>query len=213
MNAQRSAVTLDYEIRFGRNAGAVICGVDEVGRGPIAGPVVAAAVVLPPKDLPESVASRINDSKKLSMKQRESLFDPITDLCRCSVAEASVAEITELNILNASLLAMRRAVEGLPETPHMALIDGNRSPKLGCKTQIIIGGDGKSLSIAAASIIAKVVRDRLMRRLSEEYPGYGWDKNAGYPTAEHLDAIKRIGITAWHRPSFAPVAQMIAAAA
>jgi ribonuclease HII len=200
---------LNFEIAHGRNAGKIICGVDEVGRGPLAGPVVAAAVVIPMAGLPECLAAKINDSKKLSEKSREEIFPAITELCACSIAEASVREIDEMNILNASLLAMRRAVEGLSSKPDTALIDGNRSPTLCCPAFPIIRGDGKSLSIAAASIIAKVTRDRMMKKLAEEYPGYGWERNAGYGTAAHMEALRILGATRWHRESFAPVSKLI----
>jgi len=198
---------LEYEKQHGHFEGKVVCGVDEVGRGPLAGPVMAAAVILP-REIPKVIASQIHDSKKISAKQREALFPLLTELCRYSIAEASVEEITELNILHASLLAMRRAVEGLNSKIDMALIDGNRLPKLVCKAVAIVGGDNISLSIAAASIIAKVTRDRLMAKLATEHPGYGWERNAGYGTPEHLEALKRLGTTHWHRGSFAPISQL-----
>lgn len=197
---------LSYEKLHGLDDGKIICGIDEVGRGPLAGPVVAAALILPQIGLPPALEARIRDSKKLSEKQREILFPALTDLCRYAVAEASVAEIDTLNILQASLLAMQRAVETLGITPDHALVDGNHVPKLCCPTQPIIGGDSKSLSIAAASIVAKVTRDRFMKKLAIEHPGYGWEKNAGYGTAQHLAALRQLGPTAWHRTSFSPVA-------
>jgi len=197
---------LRYERLHGCATGRIVCGVDEVGRGPLAGPVIAAAAILPAVGLPESVAIRIQDSKKLSEKQREALFPDLTALCVHAVAEASVAEIAQLNILHASMLAMRRAVAGLSVTPHHALIDGNRIPPLDCPATPIVKGDDKSLSIAVASIIAKVTRDRLMQRLAIEFPHYGWEHNAGYGTAEHLAALRQHGVTPWHRETFAPVA-------
>ncbi|MBV8060661.1 MAG: ribonuclease HII [Alphaproteobacteria bacterium] len=201
---------LTYEKQHGLDAGKMICGVDEVGRGPLAGPVVAAAVILP-ATLPDILIHGIQDSKKLSTAQREALFDPILQHCRTSIAEASPAEIDELNILWASMLAMRRAVQGLGVKPDHALIDGNRCPKeLPCPATPVVKGDAKSLSIAAASIIAKVHRDRLMTALAERHPGYGWERNAGYPTPEHLTALGKLGVTEWHRGSFAPVAQLLA---
>jgi ribonuclease HII len=203
---------LTYEIRHGYHDGKMICGVDEVGRGPLAGPVVAAAVILP-RDLPEDIMAHIGDSKKLSAAQRERLFDPLRELCLTSVAEASVEEIDAINILQASLLAMRRAVEGLKTNIDMALIDGNRRPKLDCPAEAIVKGDGKSPSIAAASIIAKVTRDRLMTRLAEQHHGYGWERNFGYGTPEHMAAMQLLGVTAWHRTSFAPVREAATSAA
>lgn len=197
-----------YELKHGIKDGKIVCGVDEVGRGPLAGPVVAAAVILP-ADFSESLCKKINDSKKLSEIQREHLFDPIMALCRTSIAEASVQEIDDINILQASLLAMRRAVEGLAIKIDMALIDGNQRPNLSCPMETIVKGDGKSLSIAAASIIAKVTRDRLMTKLAKDFPAYGWDRNAGYGTAEHLNALRNAGTTIWHRTSFAPVRELI----
>ncbi|MGB9151977.1 MAG: ribonuclease HII [Alphaproteobacteria bacterium] len=193
-----------HEIRFGRDAGKIICGVDEVGRGPLAGPVVAAAVILPP-DFPESIRAQIRDSKKMSAKARENIYEPLKQNCRYAIAEASVAEIDDLNILWASMLAMQRAVIGLCTMIDTALIDGNRSPQLDCAAFPIVKGDDKSLSIAAASIIAKVHRDRLMQKLAETFPAYGWDRNAGYGTSEHLAALTQFGVTAWHRATFAPV--------
>lgn len=201
---------LSFEIAAGWEAGKIVCGVDEVGRGPLAGPVTAAAVIVPQGGLPPDIAGRVRDSKVLSDKQREDLYPVLTTRCRYAVAEASVAEIDALNILQASLLAMRRAVMGLGLVPDMALIDGNHCPALPCTAQAIVKGDGKSLSIAAAAIIAKVTRDRLMRKLAEDYPAYGWDRNAGYPTAEHLRGLDTHGLTPWHRASFGPVARRLA---
>ena len=187
-------------------AGGRVAGVDEAGRGPLAGPVVAAAVVFP-AGVPRALAVLMDDSKKLSATRRGLAY---AALLACPDAEigvgaASVAEITRLNILGASLLAMRRAVLRLPVPPDLALIDGNRPPPLPCPTQCVIGGDGKSLSIAAASIVAKVIRDRAMARLAIRYPEYGWDANAGYPTAAHRAVLARLGPTPHHRPGFGPV--------
>ncbi len=198
---------LSFELHHGRHLSRVICGVDEVGRGPLAGPVVAAAAIIPPEGLPEELAIHINDSKKLSDKQRERLFPDLVRLCPHAVAEASVQEIDCINILHASLLAMTRAVRLLNPDPDHALIDGNKLPKdLPCPASTIVKGDGKSLSIAVASIIAKVTRDRMMKELALAHPHYGWEKNAGYGTALHLAALETHGITSWHRLSFAPVA-------
>ena len=182
--------------------GGSVAGVDEVGRGPLAGPVTAAAVILDPACIPEG----LNDSKKLSAKKREALFDLIQDVAQVSLGWASVEEIDEINIRNASLLAMVRAVEGLAQVPTHALIDGNVIPKgLTCPATALVKGDGRSVSIAAASIIAKVTRDRLMVALAQQHPGYGWEKNAGYPSKAHIQALQDIGVTPHHRHSFKPV--------
>jgi ribonuclease HII len=179
-----------------------VAGVDEVGRGPLTGPVVAAVVVLDPDNIPAGLA----DSKTLSKKRREALYPLILATADVSVAEASVAEIDQINILQASMLAMRRALGGLTATPGFALIDGNRLPDdLPCKAEAIVKGDSRCLSIAAASIIAKVTRDRLMTALAQEFPGYGWENNAGYGTRQHLEALQRLGVTPHHRVSFKPV--------
>jgi ribonuclease HII len=190
-----------------RGAGAV-AGVDEVGRGPLAGPVVAAAVVLDP-DRPPLGA---NDSKKLSARARETLFDTIMrDARAVALGFGSVEEIARLNIRAASLLAMRRAIEALALPPDMALIDGNAlPPDLPCPARAIVKGDSLSLSIAAASIVAKVTRDRLMARLHVRYPAYGFDRHAGYGTAAHLKALAEHGATESHRRDFAPVAAVLA---
>ncbi|WP_050524862.1 ribonuclease HII [Pseudorhodobacter wandonensis] len=186
-----------------RNRGAMcIAGVDEVGRGPLAGPVTAAAVRL----LPGQVPPGLNDSKALTARRREALFGAIMEMCEVSIAHASVEEIDTLNILRASHLAMERALRGLPTPPDFALIDGNLLPRdLPCKAEAIIKGDALSLSIAAASIVAKVTRDRIMVDLAQQHPGYGWEKNAGYPTKEHQLALLNLGVTAHHRRSFKPV--------
>lgn len=179
-----------------------VAGVDEVGRGPLAGPVTAAAVILDPSRLPAG----LDDSKRLSAARRAALAEELRACAIVSVAHASVAEIDRLNILHAALLAMRRAVEGLPRTPAHVLVDGNRTPPdLPCPATPLVKGDARSLSIAAASIIAKVARDALMAELARQHPGYGWERNAGYPTPAHLDALKRLGVTPHHRRSFAPV--------
>lgn len=186
-----------YELATGF---ARVAGVDEVGRGPLAGPVTAAAVILNPADIPTG----LNDSKKLSAARREVLFDQIMSRATVCVAHASVAEIDDLNILRASHLAMERAVAGLAIAPEYLLIDGNLIPR-GLTGRAIVKGDAKSLSIAAASIVAKVTRDRLMCDLDVQFPGYGWAQNMGYPTKHHLAALLNLGITPWHRRSFKPV--------
>lgn len=179
-----------------------VAGVDEVGRGPFAGPVTAAAVILDPDNIPPGLA----DSKKLSAAQRARLFDIIKASSATAVAHASVAEIDRLNILNASLLAMRRALARLSPAPGLALIDGNRLPeRLPYPSQAIVKGDQRVASIAAASIIAKVCRDRLMQDLARQFPGYGWEKNAGYGTKQHIAALKSLGVTPHHRRSFKPI--------
>ena len=180
----------------------IIAGVDEVGRGPLCGPVTAAAVRLFVGRIPAG----LNDSKKLSLAMRERLFDDLAEMAQVSVAHATVAEIDEINILRASHLAMMRAVAGLPEVPDYLLIDGNQLPRgLTLPAQAVVKGDAKSLSIAAASIVAKVTRDRIMVDLAQQYPGYGWEKNAGYPTKAHLAALLNLGVTPVHRRSFKPV--------
>ena len=181
------------------------CGVDEAGRGPLAGPVVAAAVILDPIHPIEGLA----DSKKLSAKRRMALAAEIrAKALSWAVAEASVEEIDRINILQASLLAMRRAVGALTLRPERALIDGNRCPRLDCPGEAIVGGDGKIASIAAASILAKTVRDAGMLVLHAIYPVYGFDRNMGYPTAFHLQALREHGPCPVHRRSYTPVAQL-----
>lgn len=188
-------------------AGGRVAGVDEVGRGPLAGPVLAAAVVFT-QGVPPGLAVLLDDSKKLSARQRDAAFAALRSAAGIEIglAAASVREIGRLNILHAAMLAMRRAVERLPARPDLALVDGNRAPPLNCRVHCVVGGDGVSLSIAAASIIAKVVRDRLMTRLDARHPGYGWAANAGYPTATHRAALQRLGPTPHHRFGFAGVA-------
>ena len=182
-----------------------VAGIDEAGRGPLAGPVIAAAVVLDMTALPRKVARRINDSKQLQPEERATLFDLLRPYAAVGIAGASVSEIDSINILQATLLAMRRAVVRLPIRPAVALVDGNQAPELPCPARLIIDGDELSLSIAAASIFAKVTRDRLMAALSRRHPGYGWDHNAGYGTDEHRQALVRLGLTPHHRRSFRPV--------
>ncbi len=183
-----------------------VCGIDEAGRGPWAGPVVAAAVVLAPNSIPHG----LNDSKKLTAKRREALFDQIRETAQVGVGITDVAEIDQINILQATYLAMRRAISDLPVTPAHALIDGNRlPPDLPCPAEAIVKGDSRSLSIAAASIIAKVTRDRIMVALSQQFPGYGWERNAGYGVKAHSDALKRLGVTPHHRVSFKPIHKIL----
>lgn len=183
-----------------------VAGVDEVGRGPLCGPIVAAAVWLDPAQIPTG----LNDSKKLGAARREALFAHLMATADVAIGAASVAEIDRLNILRASHLAMLRAVSGLRQRPDHLLIDGNMLPQdLTIGAETIVKGDARSVSIAAASIIAKVWRDRIMVDLAQQYPGYGWERNAGYPTAEHLAALRNLGPTPHHRRSFGPVHKML----
>lgn len=176
-----------------------VCGVDEAGRGPLAGPVCAAAVILPEGVIIDGV----NDSKKLSEKKRESLFDVIRELALSySIAYATVDEIEEINILNATMLAMRRAIDGLEIKADYAMIDGNKIPPIDIDAECIVKGDAKSMSIACASILAKVSRDRLLYKYAEEYPMYGFDKHKGYGTKVHREAILKYGPCPYHRKSF-----------
>jgi ribonuclease HII len=194
----------DYSLEgAAQAAGArIIAGVDEVGRGPLAGPVTAAAVVLDAANIPEG----LNDSKKLSAARRQVLYDAIAASAEVCIAHASVEEIEELNILRASHLAMERAVAGLPRQPDLALIDGNMIPRnLAIPAQAIIRGDALSVSISAASIMAKICRDYVMRDLAQHYPGYGWETNAGYPSRSHKEALRNLGVTPHHRRLFKPV--------
>jgi ribonuclease HII len=179
-----------------------VAGVDEVGRGPLAGPVTAAAVILDSQSIPQG----LNDSKKLTARRRAEIADDIWLMAQVAVAHASVAEIDELNILRASHLAMQRAIDELPQRPDHVLIDGNMIPRgLKISAQTIVKGDARSLSIAAASIVAKVARDRIMCALAADFPGYGWDSNAGYPSKAHKMALQSLGVTPHHRRSFKPV--------
>ncbi|WP_439651438.1 ribonuclease HII [Pacificimonas pallii] len=186
-----------------------VCGVDEAGRGPLAGPVVAAAVILNPDAIPPGLA----DSKMLTAGKRESLFDKLMETAEVGIGEASVAEIDDINILWATMLAMERAVTALPRVPAMVLIDGNRTPRWNRPSRTLVKGDARCLSIAAASIIAKVTRDRQMQILAAAHPLYGWCSNQGYGTPQHKAALARHGATEHHRRSFAPVRMALDAAA
>ena len=187
-----------------------ICGVDEAGRGPLAGPVVAAAVILDQTRIPPG----LNDSKQLSEARREALFPQIMELAvAVGVGEASAGEIDLVNIRQATHLAMARAVQALAVPAQFALVDGNDAPALPCQCETLVKGDAHSLSIAAASIIAKVTRDRLMLRLHDAHPGYNWRSNKGYGTPDHYAGLKTHGVTAHHRRSFAPVREILQAAA
>lgn len=182
-----------------------VCGVDEVGRGPLAGPVTAAAVILDPTAIPEGLA----DSKVLSPNRRASLAAAIHATAQVSISHASVEEIGRLNILGASHLAMERAVAGLDQVDY-ALIDGNRVPKgITLKADCIVKGDSRVQSIAAASIVAKLCRDQIMVDLAQQFPGYGWERNVGYPTREHVAALETLGVTPHHRAGFRPVHKIL----
>lgn len=188
----------------------LVCGIDEAGRGPWAGPVTACAVIFNQETISPILSESLNDSKKLTAKKREFLFDLIKAESIWCVGEASVDEIDDLNILNATYLAMTRAVQGLSETPDYALVDGNRMPpQLGVKGEPIIKGDGLSCSIAAASIIAKVTRDRYMALLANEFPDYGWEKNAGYGVKRHQEGLAQCGVTPHHRRSYKPIKRIL----
>jgi ribonuclease HII len=193
-----------------RRCTGIICGIDEAGRGPLAGPVVAAAVILDPRRFPRSLRERLDDSKMLTAEERAACWRALR---RCAdrgaahigVGAASAREIDGINILRAALLAMARAVGALGVRPNIALVDGDTAPPLVCAVQTVVKGDALSFSIAAASVVAKVTRDRIMRSLAPRYPGYGWETNVGYATPEHGAAIRRLGPTVHHRRSFAPV--------
>ncbi len=198
--------------------GPIVVGIDEAGRGPWAGPVVAAAVWLDPARTPLQLRERLDDSKVLSPALREALYGEILACANLGgaalgIGEAGVAEIDEINILQATLSAMSRAVAALEQRAGLkaeaALIDGNRTPKLACPARAVVRGDGKSLSIAAASVVAKVTRDRAMAELARRHPGYGWERNRGYGTAEHRDALRALGVTCQHRRSFRPVRELL----
>src|SRR6185436_5298649 len=195
-----------YESRLLKTMAGPVCGVDEAGRGPLAGPVVAAAVILDRKRFPKG----LNDSKQLDEDTREELFPLIMQMAvAVVVGEASVGEIDLVNIRQATHLAMARAVRALTVAAEFALVDGNDAPALPCKCDTLIDGDARSVSIAAASIIAKVTRDRMMRALHEMFPGYGWFTNKGYGTEQHLLALNQLGPCVHHRRSFAPVYQIL----
>jgi ribonuclease HII len=193
-----------------RRCQGIVCGIDEAGRGPLAGPVVAAAVILERHRFPKMLRRKLDDSKALPPDRRIGCYEALwrcvgRGTARIGVGAASVHEIDGLNILRASLLAMARAVEALAVVPDTALVDGTIAPSIACPVRTIVKGDAQSFSIAAASVIAKVTRDRIMRALAQRYPGYGWETNFGYATAAHGTALRRLGPTPHHRRSFAPV--------
>ncbi len=209
----------ELELELNGPGGSIVIGIDEAGRGPWAGPVVAAAVWLDPVRCPQVLVERLDDSKRLSAARRAELHANLLDCAALGIAalgigSAPVAEIDAVNILEASLHAMARAVADLARTsgraPGAALVDGNKAPALRCPVRTVIRGDGLSLSIAAASVIAKVTRDRAMEALARAHPGYGWERNRGYGTAEHRAALARLGVSAQHRRSFRPIRDAIA---
>lgn len=200
-------IEADYNYEAAAVAGGLgpVCGIDEAGRGPWAGPVVASAVILQPDNIPAGLA----DSKTLSKDRREELFGRLAEVAVIGVGRAEVAEIDRINILAATMLAMSRAVADLDTMPGHALVDGNRAPDLPCGVECLVKGDARCLSIAAASIVAKVTRDREMAALARRFPGYGWERNAGYGTAEHQTALARLGPNEMHRRSFAPIRKLL----
>jgi ribonuclease HII len=207
----------DFELEqayLEKHPGAIVAGIDEAGRGPWAGPVVAAATILNIETLPSDLRDKLDDSKKLTARRREILFSALHDSSAAiiGVGQATAQEIDDINILNATYRAMARAVEALRHKVDLALVDGNRIPPLPCRAIPVIKGDGKSLSIAAASVIAKVTRDRLMTGLAGQHPGYGWETNMGYGTAKHQAGLARLGVTQHHRRSFAPIRAALGAA-
>ncbi len=187
----------------------LVAGIDEVGRGPLAGPVIAAAVIVDPANLPRTLRRRINDSKRVPEPVREEIYEAVQGRIDYAIGQASVVEIDTLNIHHASFLAMQRAMAALPRTPLFAIVDGNRAPELPCETRPVVGGDALCLSVALASIMAKVTRDRLMRELDARYPGYGWAQNAGYGTEAHRAALLHLGVTPEHRTSFRFVSELL----
>jgi len=213
LNLLQKALTDDdlNPFDFDQQFAAPVCGIDEVGRGPLVGPVVSACVYIPPENRDDPFWLQITDSKKISAVKRDKLFEPIKQLCVFGIAQASPQEIDHLNIHHATLLAMKRAYQDMISkgvSIETALVDGKFPPKLPCSIQTVIKGDSLSLSIGAASIIAKVTRDRLMTKLADEYPYYAWEKNSGYGTKAHMDGLQEHGLTPHHRLSFAPCAAL-----
>ncbi|NQZ14011.1 MAG: ribonuclease HII [Alphaproteobacteria bacterium] len=197
--------------QFDLQFGVPVCGIDEVGRGPLVGPVVSACVTIPSEHLDNPAWDQITDSKKISAVKREKLFEPIKELCVYGIAEATAEEIDTLNIHHATLLAMKRAYHDMLSSGtsvQTALVDGKFAPDIDCNVQTVIKGDSHSLAIGAASILAKVTRDRLMTELAKEYPYYAWEKNSGYGTKAHMEGLQEHGLTPYHRLSFAPCAAL-----
>jgi ribonuclease HII len=201
-----------YELLCEAQGPGIVAGVDEAGRGPLAGPVVAAAAVIDRDRAKRKLLRMIDDSKKLTHEAREEAYEAMVEsgVVQFAVAEASVEEIDRINILQATFLAMRRAVQALAAPPLVLLIDGNQTPPLlPCRAETIVGGDAPSYSIAAASIVAKVTRDRQMAALAATFPGYGWETNRGYGSAQHMQALELLGPTPHHRMSFAPLSRLL----
>lgn len=198
-----------FEKQAVKRGALIVCGVDEAGRGPWAGPVVAGAVVLNGGFVVKGVIERLDDSKKLKRQVREDIYKQLREEAEIGIGVASVAEIDRVNILKATFLAMNRAVRVLPREPDHVLVDGNRDPGFDRDTECVVKGDARSLSIAAASIVAKVARDRIMDKLDMKYSGYGWSTNAGYGTPEHRAAIRCLGVTPEHRRSFEPIRKIL----
>ena len=198
-----------FEKQVKENGYKIVCGLDEAGRGPWAGPVTAAAVVLDPASLSCDLLNQLDDSKKIKSAQRQAIFDEIHSKVIYGIGQASAEEIDDINILQATFLAMRRALKALGVVPDYALVDGNKLPGFNCASEAIVKGDSKSYTIAAASIIAKVTRDSNMVILSRQFPGYGWERNYGYGTKEHQAALASLGVTSAHRKSYAPIRKIL----
>jgi ribonuclease HII len=194
-----------YERAARKRGYEVVAGIDEAGRGPWAGPVYAAAAIVDTRKIAKKGLSALDDSKKLTPETRAELFERLKEGAVVGIGWATVQEIDRLNILWATMLAMQRAVAALPAVPQYALVDGNRAPELPCPSETIVEGDARSFSIAAASVVAKVTRDRIMVELAREYPEYRWESNKGYGTPDHRDALRRLGVTPHHRRSWYPV--------
>ena len=207
--ARRRLPSFRHEEELGAPA-ILVAGIDEVGRGPLAGPVVAAAVIVDPAQLPRGLKRRINDSKQVPEPVREEIYEAVQGRIDFAIGQASVTEIDTLNIYHASFLAMQRAMAALPRAPQYAIVDGNRAPQFPCEARPVVGGDALCLSVALASIMAKVTRDRLMRELDARYPGYGWASNVGYNTAAHRAGLLHLGVTPEHRTSFRFVSELLA---
>jgi len=197
------------DLTLEKHVGGLVAGIDEAGRGPWAGPVVAAAVIIDPRKISLEFAGKIDDSKKLSKPRREYIANHLKLFAKIGIGASGIKEIEKLNILQATLKAMQRAIYALPVEPDFALVDGNQIPSLPCAAKSIIKGDSISLSVAAASIVAKVTRDRIMHKLSMRYPDYGWDRNSGYGTSQHSKGLEKFGVTPHHRKMFAPIIKIL----
>ena len=197
------------DLTIEKNAGGLVAGIDEAGRGPWAGPVVAAAVIIDPSKISLEFVGKIDDSKKLTKSRREYIANNLNLFAKIGIGASGTEEIEKFNILQATLKAMQRAIYALPVEPDFALVDGNQIPSLPCAAKSIIKGDSISLSVAAASIIAKVTRDRIMNKLSLRYPDYGWERNSGYGTSQHSKGLEKFGVTPHHRKKFAPIIKIL----